>query len=692
MSESPKSPKQKNGDRRDSDVSSADVGGDQGIDINNVKLTNATDFPIELDIAAEYQNILAAGILRNSEHIHVYDYICEVIFEGDRTFKLTTALFWIVFCIKFQPNSPEILRELRAKVSKLYSKHFAKLRSPKEDIANDLIFLFAYCVQVAFYSVFPSYRKQMTMRFILDIYHIVLFELHGFYVSDSYIQSSIEKLMGSKFFFYEQKPNKPKKKTIVKDKKNEPLLRDLNFNPDSMLHVSGGIEFASELSSRLRDKRQWFVTQELMNSEKSKMSSPTKRAATKRSQSKPPEETTTKQKEPEAPEKKGAQYFPPIKFDCTQISPTVSRFLNNPTMSLPFQKKKLIKYSNNKHVVNMQHFDVSNTIENLMAKKSSKTEHHHKTQTQFQLYSLKNRSDDYALGYLPPTDRFRLKERFKDEIDLKYILDNVGTFSLQPPSQRNADENKKVESKPFLSHHRTASVSGNFFSGQTVPNELEVAKQQPPEITSKNGMDSERPHDTETYHTKRNSMRESAISQLYTEAGRDSYVDTRKRPDLAVDVGLLTSPRSEDPMQTYNTPLLTPHNPSLLKKLGKANRKIQMVQALRPSEPPTDRQETQSNKLEVQAPLKKFTLDIQDLSRKGKVNQLRDEEESHAEARKNDDKGFVYEDKRKQYVQSHTWLFTRTTDKNINDLVHKLLVNRNMISKNATKYVRQNRK
>ena len=684
----------KQGDNEDSDLSSTDIG-DHGIDINNIELKNATDFPIDLDVAAEYQNILAAGILRNSEHIHVYDYICEIIFEGTRTFKLTTILFWIVFCIKFQQNSPEILQDLRAKVGKLYAKHFAKIRSPKEDIANDMIFLFAYCIQVTFYSVFTHNRDKLTMRFILDIYHIVIFELHGLYVSDAYIQSSIEKILGNKFFFYEQKPSKvkSKKKAMAKDKKDEPLLRDLNFNPDSILHVTGGIEFASELSSRLREKKEWFVTQDhgyssltLGHSEKPKLNSPTRRA-TKKSMGKLPEEPA-KQNEHEVPEKKGAVYFPQIKFDCTQISPTVSRFLNNPTMSLPFQKKKLISYTINKHPIKTMHYDLPNTIENLRAKKSSKTEQEKAVETQFQIYSLKNRPNDYALSYLPPTDKFQLKKRFKDEIDLKYILDNVGTFSILPTSHQNADEHKRESATKQYHHHRTSSVSGNFYSGQTIFPEMEVPKQPQNENILK--LETERPQDRGDTDIKRNSLRESAVSKFLSETERNSYADARKKTDLAVDIGLLTSSRTkETEEQTHPTPLLTPSNPVLFKKLAKTNRKIQIFHAFKLSEPipQTERRESHTVKAEVSAPMKKLTLNIQDLSRKAKANHLLDEDDKHREARKNE-KDFVYEDKRKQYTESHARLFTKSVDKNINDLVRKLAQKQTFVSKSVPKFAK----
>ena len=78
-------------------------------------------------------------------------------------------------------------------------------------------------------------------------------------------------------------------------------------------------------------------------------------------------------------------------------------------------------------------------------------------------------------------------------------------------------------------------------------------------------------------------------------------------------------------------------------------------------------------------------------SQKRREDALLDAEDKHTEVRKNE-RGWAYEDKRQQYIESHTILFTKNTDKNINDLVSTLLVQQNKFSRSITKYARKNLK
>lgn len=676
--------KTKHADHGDSDLSSNE-GGDQVIDLNNIKLENGKDFPIDLDVAAEFQNILAAGILHNPDNVQLYDQICEIIFGSDRTFKLTKTLFWIVFCIKYQPKSQDVLQELRTRVSKLYSKHFASLPAPKDKIANYLIFLMAYCAQITFYNVFPNNRNKLTMRFILDIYHVVIFELHGLYVSDSYIQSSIEKIIGTKFFFYEQQHTKKKKKSDAKDKNGGPLLRDLNFNPDSLLNVPGGVEFASELSYKLRDKKFWLTshdTSQLPGLEKPKPRRPTKKQTGKL------QEESAKANDAEDSESKKNLYFPQIRFDCTQISPTVSRFLNNPTMSLPFQEKKLMKYTNNKHLMQVKHYDVPTSIDHLIAKKANDKEKIQTKQTQFQHYSLKARPDDYALEYLPTNDKFKLRERFKEEIDLKYILDHVGNYSLKPTTYRNFEDNKKLSYSYSRSYRspRDGLTDNMSYLGQskTIDTQPDVSARKDTELSPDR-------FETEPHHSKRDSLKESPPVHLLSETDKNSLTEPRKPHNLTVDMNSVFSPRTVDTEEhiTQSTPLETPQNPTIYKKLGKAGRKLNMINAMRPD--PDRHNENREEKSTIARPLPKISLAIQDYSRKGKVAELLDADDAHAEKRRNE-RGFVYESKRQHYIEEHGQMFSKDVDRNINELVGTIATKKNKFSRNITKYARQIRK
>ena len=54
------------------------------------------------------------------------------------------------------------------------------------------------------YEIFKNDRKLFDMRFVFDCYHILIFELNGIFVSDSYIKLMIERIFTSKFMEYER--------------------------------------------------------------------------------------------------------------------------------------------------------------------------------------------------------------------------------------------------------------------------------------------------------------------------------------------------------------------------------------------------------------------------------------------------------------------------------------------------------
>jgi hypothetical protein len=59
---------------------------------------------------------------------------------------------------------------------------------PKDELVNYLIFSVCYIIHSIFYEVFPNQRFYFDVRFILDCYHILIFEFNGVYVTDYYIK------------------------------------------------------------------------------------------------------------------------------------------------------------------------------------------------------------------------------------------------------------------------------------------------------------------------------------------------------------------------------------------------------------------------------------------------------------------------------------------------------------------------
>jgi hypothetical protein len=62
----------------------------------------------------------------------------------------------------------------------------------------------AYMVHSAHFKLMPEIRDLINIRFIVDCYHVTIFELTGTLVSDYYIHTHIEKIFYDRFFFFKQ--------------------------------------------------------------------------------------------------------------------------------------------------------------------------------------------------------------------------------------------------------------------------------------------------------------------------------------------------------------------------------------------------------------------------------------------------------------------------------------------------------
>lgn len=118
--------------------------------------------------------------------------------------NLFEALFWIVNILKFQPENIRLLRKLRKQLSIHYTRTLAMCLQPKESVLSLLKFSLAYMVHAMHYKIFSKHRSNFTVRFVLDCYHIVIFELTGLLISDVYIHHQLEKIFGFRFFLFKQ--------------------------------------------------------------------------------------------------------------------------------------------------------------------------------------------------------------------------------------------------------------------------------------------------------------------------------------------------------------------------------------------------------------------------------------------------------------------------------------------------------
>ncbi len=211
-----------------------------------------------------------------------------------------------------------------------YTRLYSQLVSV--EVMNQLLFSISYVIHMLFFQTFKFDRSQFSLRFILDCYHIVIFEVNGVYVSDYYLQVQFEKIFTSKFLMYEsedQKKNSKKTESQTKDKYNF-LGRKLNY--EHALEQAWGVEMGEEFARRLHGSLKLVEKpkQKAQQIDRSKESEQHVEMSINHSRSQSlsglRNELSTGR----------------LKLNCIQISPTVSQFLENNKMVLPNRRNKLI--------------------------------------------------------------------------------------------------------------------------------------------------------------------------------------------------------------------------------------------------------------------------------------------------------------------------------------------------------------
>lgn len=382
------------------------------IDITNLKLYDL-DFPLKINIDTIFANFYESSVLRPLDSKKL-EKVFLVHFFKPNTKSLFKHLFLIVLIKKFpncialeknttlsQPQieeegltsntileeSPNIKKkhrneyEIRKEISKFYSNLFIDLPQPKEELINYHIFSIGYMIHMQFFMNFPLNRNIFKLRFIFDVYITIIYELHGIFVSDYYVQTMIEKIFTTKFLDYEK--NLTNETLISKRKSIQNIHNDSqcdfltindgnnNIIANPISHsVTGGVtltqqksnfaSFFSHLKSQPHQPNRLREV-EIFSNElnfKLKPKNPTKNKIKNEEELKTIEEDNDKKigdnnnKEESYKLRRSISLYEKndnlmkkMKFNCVGISPAIGNILDLKQMHLPMKKNKLINYS-----------------------------------------------------------------------------------------------------------------------------------------------------------------------------------------------------------------------------------------------------------------------------------------------------------------------------------------------------------
>lgn len=167
--------------------------------------------------------------------------------------------------MKFPKEGDKDLGNLKEKLSKSINRKYSwiVIKSPHDhsDFQTIVIFSVGYLIHMIFFIYFPLNRAIFNLRFIFDVYHIIIFQINGLFVSDYYLHSQFEKIFSSKFLEYETSSrNNPNVSNDENENQNisKPTVFEESFNlPKSFQPSNYGKvqDFANELQNRLKTKQ-----------------------------------------------------------------------------------------------------------------------------------------------------------------------------------------------------------------------------------------------------------------------------------------------------------------------------------------------------------------------------------------------------------------------------------------------------
>jgi hypothetical protein len=244
-------------------------------------------------------------------------------------------------------------------------------------------------VHCSHYQLFESAREQLGIRFVLDCYHIVIFELTGVFISDLFIKKKIAEIFEEKFFFYKEegvlrlaevnphegsffytnfRPSRERMQRVKKCQKSVQSARDKKESHELFKKLNKKFEYKNAFATQrsgyilnkmeseikveltklakkpdcfkiLREKQKNQFWGNIMKRRKIKPRMNRKRFAGRQERGKAEFEKRAKSyidsKLPKLKKK--------FKFDCSQVSPPLRHLLG--TETIPVQKKDLYSSS-----------------------------------------------------------------------------------------------------------------------------------------------------------------------------------------------------------------------------------------------------------------------------------------------------------------------------------------------------------
>lgn len=159
----------------------------------------------QIDTASEIQHLLSHDLLQPGPNYppEIHSVFSKYL-QSSKIYQLSEILFWLVNMIKFQPKRSKLIVNLRLKLVKCFSRVVTTIPPPQEKTFALLQFFLGYLVHSLHYKILQKQRAYFDIRFILDCYHVVFYELTGVLVSDLFVYSNLKRIFGERLFMFKE--------------------------------------------------------------------------------------------------------------------------------------------------------------------------------------------------------------------------------------------------------------------------------------------------------------------------------------------------------------------------------------------------------------------------------------------------------------------------------------------------------
>jgi hypothetical protein len=155
--------------------------------------------------------------------------------------ELRKVLFWQIFCKKLKDSTTGDVQDVLAQhLSHAYAAlMLLKLKDRFDEALDVLPIVIGHSIHYELWDIFKHSQHMFDLRFCIDCYKIIYLNVLGMNVSDIFVKSATQRILGDYFMYYYARKSKPKQN----DKKHG-LSKAIE---DKMEEFKGGKEFARRL-------------------------------------------------------------------------------------------------------------------------------------------------------------------------------------------------------------------------------------------------------------------------------------------------------------------------------------------------------------------------------------------------------------------------------------------------------------